>query len=223
MGGGLREGRREGGFRGRSEVPSKWPAYLSGLQPPEDSQFPRPRQCQGVRSHSDSSSGTSCSLAHGGVEEGGGWLCAWRPSPVSLCLTPVPCQSGFCCPSPSCRSIKECHCWLSFAADTESPVPAGEGRDQLSFLRTLGSFLFLNFSLLLTACDEKTKKQNLSYLTEERKVLEVLEVGFVLKLCSVTLTELLLTLDTSFSRIRKCIRLDSNYLGYLGIAVLGES
>lgn len=32
---------------------------------------------------------------------------------------------------------------LAISADTESPVPAGEGRDQLSLLRTPGSFSFL--------------------------------------------------------------------------------
>ena len=35
------------------------------------------------------------------------------------------------------------NCQLTFSADTESPVPFGEGRDQLSLLRISGSFSFL--------------------------------------------------------------------------------
>ena len=63
--------------------------------------------------------------------------------PASLCLTPVPFQSRVSFPSPSCCSVKEWNCQLAFSADTESPVPAGEGRDQLSLLRAPGTLPFL--------------------------------------------------------------------------------
>lgn len=89
----------------------------------------------------------SCALAQGGVEEGAD---SCRHLRVSHCLTAVPSRSRARSPLPSPASSTDCNCQLTFSADTESPVPAGEGRDQLSLLRAPASFPSFNFSPLLT-------------------------------------------------------------------------
>ena len=93
------------------------------------------------------------------------------------------------------------NCQLTFSADTESPVPVEEGRNKLSLLRIPGSFSFLILVLLtnkMSTCNEKKPK-----LSNGRRVPDITEVRFLLKLCSVTLNELLPKLGTLFSRIRK--------------------